>query len=164
MKEPCVTHVACSSNTCQVGFLGSDILGGSPEKKEGWRRKSPNKHWSCRDSCCESWLCHLLPGATEWSFWSSLRGKVFHGKGRDFVQGLNVMIYSGNTCLTTWVIYIRHYFRHHVPVVNKTMYESLQRAHIWKGRACDKRGRHTPRGSIRMGALCCLIPTCRQKH
>ena len=85
MKEPCVAHVACSSNTCQVCFLGSDILGGSPQKKEGWRRKSPNRHWSCKDSWCESWFCPLLPVATWSSVWSPLGGKIFPAKGRDIL-------------------------------------------------------------------------------
>lgn len=32
MKEPSVMHAAPSSNTCQAGSLGSDILGGSAWK------------------------------------------------------------------------------------------------------------------------------------
>lgn len=64
------------------------------------------------------------------SFRSTLRAKVLRGKGRAFVQGLNVMVYVGNICCTERVICIRPYSRPQVLVVNKTMYDSLPQAHI----------------------------------
>lgn len=100
MKEPCVTHAAGSSNTRHIGVLGCDILGGSPQKKEGWRGKSPNWQWSGEDSPGEPWLRPFLSVATWSSFWSSLSGKGFTGRGRDFVQGWNAIVYSGNICLS----------------------------------------------------------------
>lgn len=45
MKEPSVTHSAPASNTCQVSFLGSDILGGSPWRWGWCRKRSPNRSW-----------------------------------------------------------------------------------------------------------------------